>query len=78
MCLPLSGAVAVQDGSIYADTSRDVFLLAPNCQGNESSLAECSRQTSSSCVTQRDVGVVCQGNYYYVCYPERRGCGVSR
>ena len=29
------------------------------------------------CVTQRDVGVVCQGNYY-VCYPERRGCGVSR
>ena len=38
----------------------------------------CVKVIIITCVTQRDAGVVCQGNYYYVCYSERRGCGVSR
>ena len=57
-----AGAVAVSDGSIFSDTTRTVFLVGPDCSGNESSLAECPKHFQI-CTAQGGVGVICQGMY---------------
>ena len=57
-----AGAVAIRDGSVFSDISRSVFLVGPECSGNESSLTQCRRSLDPVCITQGGVGVICQGN----------------
>jgi hypothetical protein len=55
-----AGAIAVRDGMMFSDTSRNVFLMEPDCSGNESLIAECPN-SSVPCISQGGVGVICQG-----------------
>ncbi|KAF3980662.1 MAG: hypothetical protein HFP76_00865 [Methylococcales symbiont of Iophon sp. n. MRB-2018] len=56
-----AGAIAVNDGSTFSDASRSVFLVGPDCLGNETSVSECSKHVPASCTSGGGVGVVCQG-----------------
>ena len=62
---PVSGAIGVSAGSAFSDVSREVFLVSPDCVGNESSLMECSQNLSLPCAAQGGVGAVCQGMYLH-------------
>ncbi len=57
----LAGAVGVSDGSVFSDASRTVFLVGPDCTGNESSIVGCPKHLFQTCTAQGGVGVICQG-----------------
>lgn len=61
--LHIAGAISISEGSVFSDVSRSVYLMAPNCLGNESSLTECSQHFSLPCTGQGGVAVVCQGTF---------------
>ena len=51
----------MRDGSVFSDTARNVFLVEPDCMGNESSISECPNGASMPCSSRGGVGVICQG-----------------
>lgn len=63
MFICLTGAIAI-DGSQFSDTSDTVLVSAVNCSGMESSLSDCSYETSPTTCNEGGVaGVVCQGMF---------------
>ena len=56
----------MRDGSVFSDTARNVFLVEPDCMGNESSISECPNGASMPCSSRGGVGVICQGVYTVV------------
>ena len=64
-CL-LPGAIPVQDGSFFPDSSRPIAMTSPNCTGSESMFTDCPE---SPCVlaANDDVAVVCQGLWQCNC-----------
>ena len=58
---PHAGAIAISEGSMFLESSRDIVLYRPECLGNESVLADCSQPDTPTCTAQQVVGVACQG-----------------
>ena len=54
------GSVAIAQGLYFTDSYRPVVMTSPNCTGLESMLQSCP-QSTHTCVSQYDVGVICQG-----------------
>ena len=62
---PRAGAIAISEGSMFLESSRDIVLYRPECLGNESMLTACSQPNPFTCTAQQPVGVACQGQEPY-------------
>ena len=56
-----AGAIPISAGPMFLESSRVVFLMMPECLGNESVLTDCPQSNSLTCGSQEGVGVLCQG-----------------
>ena len=56
------GALSVEDGTLFHDSSRNVVLRSVNCTGKESKLLECDSELPVMYQETNLASVVCQGN----------------
>lgn len=61
-----TGAIPLEDGTLFYDSSRPISLRSLNCTGNESQLVECPIWSPQMCDENALGSVACQGTYVYI------------